>query len=151
MLHADFVSGSGDTYVEQGTLSPSFTTGPECYSGNCEPGWEYFVYVDDSGNVNFLSLDDSGPVNWTGSTRGRRLHHGYCLVSARVIAVPKLLFGIYGRFYWRRVPLGISNDIAFRNSGSDLPHSCYTMRPRVRLSHTGGRKLQCRSPLARTF
>jgi hypothetical protein len=67
MLHADFVSGSGNTYVEQGTFSPSFTTGPECYSGTCEPGWEYFVYVDDSGNVNFLSLDDSGPVNWTGS------------------------------------------------------------------------------------
>jgi hypothetical protein len=66
ILHADFVPGAGDTYVEQGTFVPSFTTGPECSSYTCEPGWEYFVYVDDSGNVNFLSLDDSGPVKWTG-------------------------------------------------------------------------------------
>ncbi len=66
-LHADFVPGAGDTYVEQGTFVPSFTTGPECSSYPCEPGWEYFVSVDDSGNVTFLSLDDSGPVNWTGS------------------------------------------------------------------------------------
>jgi hypothetical protein len=66
MLHADFVPGAGDTYVEQGTLFPYFTTGPYCPSGNCVLGYTYFVYVDDSGNLNYLFSDYSTPVNWTG-------------------------------------------------------------------------------------
>ncbi|HEY7389383.1 MAG TPA: hypothetical protein VH640_12790 [Bryobacteraceae bacterium] len=67
MLHADFVPGPGDTYVEQGTMSPSFTTGPGCPGGNCVLGYDYQVYVDPSGDVNFLFSDYSTPVNWTGT------------------------------------------------------------------------------------
>jgi hypothetical protein len=63
-----FVSGADDTYVEEGTLAPYFTTGPDCPQGNCVLGWTYYVQVDDSGNVNWLFSDYSTLVNWEGSS-----------------------------------------------------------------------------------
>jgi len=55
-----FVPGPDETYVEQGTLLPAFTSG--------QLGWTYSVYVDDSGNVNWLFSDYSTSQNWDGSS-----------------------------------------------------------------------------------